>query len=944
MRRRTLVRASSKLRALTPMVFGLEARELLSTVPASAGRVFAPMFEATSYTATTPPSSAYTPSQIAQAYGFTNVTFNGAKGDGTGTTIAIVDAYDDPTAQADLNTFDTQFSLPATTLVRVNQTGGTSYPSSDSTGGWEEEESLDIQWAHAVAPGATIMLVEAKSPNDSDLLAAVDYGAAHANVVSMSWGGGEFSGETSYDTHFNHAGTAFVASSGDNGAPISWPAASADVLAVGGTALTLSGSTYASESGWSGSGGGPSAYVGQPSYQSGIVTQETTNRANPDVSYDASPNTGFAVYDGFGSNSLGWFQVGGTSAGAPQWAALLAIADQGRAASGLPSLDSTSPTEVMSTLYKNASSGLFHDVTTGSSSGSPAYSAGVGYDYVTGLGSPKADLVVPALVGVPAKPVDTLSVAAPTSTTAGTSFTLTVTAKTPGGATDPAYLGTVHFTSTDAQAGLPANYTFTAADNGVHTFTIALKTAAAQSVTAADTATSATKGTASGIAVSPAAASQFVLSGLSANSTVGASQSFTITAKDAYGNVATGYTGTVHLTSSDTAAGLPANYTFAAADMGIHAFSVTFNAAGSQTVTVADTVTAALTITSSTVTVAPAAPISLSAVAASTSGINLSWSAAAGATGYSVERSANGSTGWAQVGTTTGATTYADSGLAAGTTYYYRVRATGGGAASAYSNIASVATTGSTSNATATTLWSNTYTPSIDYYAGGNYEVGLKIKADVAGSVTGVRFFKQTWMAGYTHVGHVWSSGGALLGSVTFTNETGYGWEQANFTTPISVAANTVYVVSFSTGGGYFGISSTYFNGQGVDSGPLHGLANGVSGGDGVYGTGGRFPGTSGNGMNFWADLAFTPTSTGHVMHAASATPSATSVTPSAVVATGSASQVAAPASAPAAKASTVSVATTSRVLPRQDTPVSWVYRSAVPQGALTARSQGFYA
>ena len=109
----------------------------------------------------------------------------------------------------------------------------------------------------------------------------------------MSWGGGEFSGETAYDSYFDHAGVAFVASSGDDGAPAEWPAASPNVLSVGGTALTLgAGNVWSSEVGWSGSGGGPSAYESQPSYQKGVVTQTSTARATPDVAYDASPSTG----------------------------------------------------------------------------------------------------------------------------------------------------------------------------------------------------------------------------------------------------------------------------------------------------------------------------------------------------------------------------------------------------------------------------------------------------------------------------------------------------------------------------------------------------------------------------------------------------------------------------------------------------------------------------
>lgn len=935
-RRYTPARVSLKLRALIPVIDLLESREML------AGQIFSPMFQAVPFGSQNPPASAYTPSQISQAYGFSSISFNGIKGDGTGTTIAIVDAYDDPTAQADLNTFDAQFGLPATTLIRVGQTGG-AVPGTDSTGGWEEEESLDVQWAHAMAPGATIMLVEAKSASDTDLLAAVSYASAHAQVVSMSWGGGEFSGETNYDSYFKHAGTTFVASSGDSGAPVSWPAASSDVLAVGGTSLTLgSGSTYASESGWSGSGGGPSAYVAQPSYQTGVVTQTTTRRANPDVAYDASPSTGFAVYDSFvsGGSSLGWFQVGGTSAGAPQWAALLAIADQGRSLSGLSSLDATSPTEVMTTLYKNATSGIFHDVTSGYSVGSTTYYAGTGFDYVTGLGTPKANLVVGALVGTPATPVDHLAVSAPTTSTAGASFTITVTAQTPAGATDASYLGTVHFTSSDTQAGLPANYTFVAADHGVHTFTVTLKTAATETVTATDTTNASTTGTASGIVVSPAAATQFILSGLASTASVGTPVTFTVTAKDAYGNVATGYTGTVQFTSTDLSASLPASYVFAAADKGVHAFSGTFGTTGSQTISATGS---GLTVKSSVVTVSPAAPINLAATASSTSAISLSWSSSAGATGYSIERSANGSTGWAQIGTTTGATTYQDTALASGTTYYYRVRATGGSTSSAYSNVATATTTGTTTSTT-DTLWSNSYTPSIDSYAAGNYELGVKFRTDVAGTVNGVRFYKQTWMNGYTHVGHLWTSGGVLLGSVLFTGETASGWEQANFSTPISIAANTVYIVSFSTGYGYAGISSGFFNAGGVDNGPLHALANGVSGGDGVYNSGGRFPAYSGGGMNFWADVAFAPTSGFHFGRAAVLAPTTPTTTTTTVSVPTNTNNIAPPASSVTKTVASPAVTTAPRVLPRQDTPVSWVYRSPVPQGVLSSKPSGFFS
>ncbi len=588
--RRSRRSRSTTQRSLTPRIDYLESRALLSTTPL----VAYPMFQVGSLSANNgPPSGAFTPAQIQQAYGFNEITFNGGAGNGSGETIAIVDAYDDPNIQSDLNTFDNEFGLPATTITRVNQSGGTtSYPATDSTGGWELEESLDVEWAHAMAPGATIMLVEANSSDDSDLLTAVQYAEDHANVVSMSWGGSEFSGETGYDAqYFDTAGVAFVASSGDAGAPISWPAASPNVLSVGGTALTLgAGNHWSSEVGWSGSGGGPSAYESQPSYQQGVVTQTSSARANPDVAYDASPSTGFAVYDSipYNGTTYDWIEVGGTSAGAPQWSALLAIADQGRAADSQPALDSTSPQEVMSILYANSAD--FHDITSGTSTGNPNYSAKSGYDYVTGLGSPIANLVAGSLDGTsPASP-DTLVLSAPSPETAGSSFSLTVTAENSSGATDTGFLGAIAFTSSDVQAGLPASFTFTPTDDGTATFTVTLKTAGSQSITATDTAASAVTGTLSGIIVSPAAASKFVLSGLPSNSTAGTSQTVTVTAEDPFGNVATGYRGTVGFTSSDTQAILPASYSFTGSDHGVHLFPITFETAGSQSLTVQDTI------------------------------------------------------------------------------------------------------------------------------------------------------------------------------------------------------------------------------------------------------------------------------------------------------------------------------------------------------------------
>ena len=584
MRRSDRSRSSTQL-SLRPRIDDLESRLLLAVPPLVAH----PMFEIGPVAGGLGPSGGYTPVQIRQAYGFNNITFGGVAGDGSGETIAIVDAFNDPNIQVDLNTFDAQFGLPGTTVAVYNQTGGASHPASDPTGDWEFEESLDVEWAHAMAPGASIMLVEASSANDSDLCAAVNYAAAHASVVSMSWGGGESQGETAYDAQdFDQTGVAFVASSGDAGAPASWPSTSPNVLSVGGTALTLgNGNAWSSEIGWSGSGGGPSAYESQPSYQHGVVTQTSSARATPDVAYDGSPSTGFAVYDSVTcGTSYGWQEVGGTSAGAPQWSALLAIADQGRTLIHQPALNSAGPQDVMTILYANQTD--FHDIATGKSTGSPQYSAGPGYDYVTGLGSPIANLFVGSLAGTSSSSFDKLVLAAPTVETAGTSFNLSVSAQNWSGVTDTGYLGTIQFTSKDIQAGLPGNYTFTAADAGTHSFRVTLKTAGSQSVTATDVSASSITGTISGINASPAPASKFLLSGLPSTTTAGVSQTLTVIAEDPYGNVATGYGGTVQLTSSDPKASLPANFTFRIANQGENVFALTFTTAGTQSVTVTD--------------------------------------------------------------------------------------------------------------------------------------------------------------------------------------------------------------------------------------------------------------------------------------------------------------------------------------------------------------------
>ena len=444
--------------------------------------------------------------------------------------------------------------------------------------------------------------------------------------------------------------------------------------------------------------------------------------------------------------------------------------------------------------------------------------------------------------------------------TAGTSFSLTVTAQKSSGATDTGYLGTIHFTSSDIQAGMPANFTFTVGDDGTHTFTVMLKTAGSQSVSATDTATPAITGTLSGISVSPAAASRFVLSGLPSSVTEGVAQAVTVTAVDPYANVATNYTGTVRFTSSDTEANLSPNYTFTIGNQGVHSFTLKLETAARQSVTVTDT-TAGITATQSGIMVGLAAPTSLVAHAVSATQINLTWTGSNGATGYLIQQSPNGNTGWSLVGSTSGGTTtFQKTGLTAAATYYYRVLATLGNVESAYSNVAN-ATTSERTVATIDSIWSNSYVPSENANSNGSYEVGVKFTAGVAGEVTGVRFYKQIDMGGYIHIGHLWASTGKLLSTAVFTNESASGWQQVTFSSAVAIQANTVYIVSFSTGGGYFGITTNFFTRGGLTNGPLQALSNSIFGGDGVYNRAGVFPNVDGNGMNFWADIAFTPTS-----------------------------------------------------------------------------------
>ncbi len=338
-----------------------------------------------------------TPVQFRKAYGINLLANNGM-----GVTVAIVDAYGNPKAQADLNKYSQTYGLPTTTITTIYPQGNVGVVDE----GWALETDLDVQMVHAIAPKAKIILEAAKTPTDADLYAAVKdaYTKRGATVVSMSFGGSESASETGAlgDGIFsagNAKGVSFTASSGDSGTGAQYPASSPYVTAVGGTTLNVkSDGTYVSETAWSGSGGGLSAYETVPAYQTGV--NKSKQRGVPDVAMVADPNTGVDMYDSFGYNGQkGFFIIGGTSVAAPLFAGVLALVNQGR---------TTTLKNANLQIYPTAKAhyaSYFHDITSGSNgSCGKICTAHTGYDYVTGLGSPLVNNLVPALITATYKP------------------------------------------------------------------------------------------------------------------------------------------------------------------------------------------------------------------------------------------------------------------------------------------------------------------------------------------------------------------------------------------------------------------------------------------------------------------------------------------------------------------------------------------------------------
>ena len=316
--------------------------------------------------------SGYNPVDLQGAYNLPSATA------GSGQTVAIVDAYNDPNAETDMNFYRSYFHIPACTTAnkcfkKVNQSGGTKYPKSD--GGWSQEISLDLDMVSAICPNCHILLVEASSPTYANLGKAVNTAVKlGATEVSNSYGGSESSTETSYASYYNHPGVVITASAGDSGYGAQVPAAYNTVTAVGGTSLTYSNGVR-SETAWNGTGSGCSAYISKPTWQHDTSCK---HRTIADVSAVADPNTGVSVYDSYAYQGLkGWLVFGGTSVSSPIIASVYALAGNAKS--------------VTYGSYPYSHRTSLNDVTTGSNGScgtSYLCNAKVGYDGPTGLGTP----------------------------------------------------------------------------------------------------------------------------------------------------------------------------------------------------------------------------------------------------------------------------------------------------------------------------------------------------------------------------------------------------------------------------------------------------------------------------------------------------------------------------------------------------------------------------
>ncbi len=437
-----------------------------------------------------PANAGWTPAQLEAAYGLTAVP-----PPPTAPTVAIVDAYNDPNAASDLAQYRSDGGLSPCTVASgclkiVNQTGGTALPAADPTGGWEAEESLDLDMVSAICPGCRILLVEANSADITDLAPAANYAASQANFVSNSWGsGGELIGENSFDHDFNHPGVAITAASGDFGYGTQYPAASQLVTSVGGTTLAQTGSAPPSrawtETAWSGSGSGCSALEAKPSWQTDTnATTGCLNRTDNDVSAVADPSTGVAVYDTY-PNSVGvtngYNELGGTSAATAIIASVYALAGTPRPGtypSSYPYQHTSALNQVTSgsngtcessRLYlcnaADSSAGYNGPAGWGTPNGVAGFSEATAGDVVTVLNPGTVDIATNVTLTLPIQAVDSVASQALTYSAVGLPAGLTINPTTgvisgtdTGSTSSPA----VTVTATDA-TGATGSVTFTLA-------------------------------------------------------------------------------------------------------------------------------------------------------------------------------------------------------------------------------------------------------------------------------------------------------------------------------------------------------------------------------------------------------------------------------------------------------------------------------------------------
>ncbi len=376
----------------------------------------------------------HTPAQIRAAYGLPALPAVGAPISasvaatlGAGQTIYIVDAYHDATALSDLNAFSSKFGLPTCNNVAIatnatlplatppasctfstvySTTTGTmtsTVPAYNST--WAPESKLDVQWAHAIAPLARIVLIEMPSSMSTAILGANTLaGKLGQGVVSMSFGSAEAAWSSTVDRYFTGTGMTYVAAAGDSGSQVLWPAVSPNVVAVGGTSLNWGGSGNRYEAAWLKTGGGMSAYEVLPAWQSGVTAAgggAVTRRAVPDVSFNADPYTGEYVALTLPGKATVWSAYGGTSIAAPQWAAVIAVANAMRASNGKAALG-----DIHATLYKSIAAvpgtyaAAFGDVVDGTNGSCATCRAGTGFDQATGWGTPNSAKLLESLSGV----------------------------------------------------------------------------------------------------------------------------------------------------------------------------------------------------------------------------------------------------------------------------------------------------------------------------------------------------------------------------------------------------------------------------------------------------------------------------------------------------------------------------------------------------------------